>query len=218
MRVVRRQCFCMGALLCAFAASGARAANEEEQVWISNTLVAEASKRDTIIMSVGQRFRPPSAGGDQQVAYTVLEHSFDKHFQMGAMGYYRSDPEQELRLYEQVTFERGPWSSRTRLEERYLSPLDKVSWRLRQRIRFVKPIDRDEKWNAIAMTEYLFHMNAARPTDKTGLAVSRYMIGVNRALTKNLALQFIYMRQRTFRTDAPDTIAHIPWMTVRWSM
>lgn len=199
-------------------ANPARAASSEGQAWISNTAIANPSERDMIVMSVGQRFRPGTAGGDQQIGYILLEHDMSKAIQMGAMAYYRSDPEHELRLYQQFALGDGPLSSRTRLEERFLSSVDAVSWRLRQRIRYVRPLDRDQKWTLIGMGEWLFHFNRARPTDKTGLAVVRQFVGVNHAVTKQMDVQLMYMRQRTIRDEAPDTIAHIPWLTVRWHL
>lgn len=205
-------------ILCPANGNPAFAATSEGQAWISNTAIAHPTERDMIVMSIGQRFRPETAGGDQQIGYVLLEHDVSKAVQLGAMGYYRSDPEHELRLYQQFTLGEGPLTSRTRFEERFLSSVEAVSWRLRQRIRYEKPLDRDQKWTVIGMGEWLFHFNRARPTDKTGLAVVRQFIGVNHALTRQMDVQLMYMRQRTIRDDAPDTIAHIPWLTIRWHL
>lgn len=83
--------------------------------------------------------------GDQQIGYTLLEHGMTKTIQMGAMAYHRSDTEHELRRCQQFAFGEGALSIRTRLEERYLSSVDAVSWCLRHSVRYVRPRERDQK-------------------------------------------------------------------------
>lgn len=194
------------------------AASDDAQAWLSTMLVAHPTDRDMIILMAGQRFRPVRGGGDQQVAYAVLEHSLDPHFQIGTMAYYRSDPEQEVRVYEQFSLGNGPFTIRTRLEQRNLDANSHISWRLRQRFRMDYPLDRDGKTHLIAAAEFFVHLNRPSLGDKLGLAVTRYQLGVNRQIAKDLEVQLVYLRQQSYRDRAPDAVIHVPWLTLRWNL
>lgn len=175
----------------------------EAQFWTGLSAVARPSERDIVIMTIGQRFRPMESG-DQQVAYAIVEHRLSDLFQIGTLAYYRSDPERELRLYEQLTLSLGALSSRTRLEERYLSTASEISWRLRHRTRVAVPLDQAKRWTLIGMQEFYFNLNRARPIDVVGLAVFRHFAGGSYALSKALNVQLLYIRQKTMRADGAD--------------
>ena len=86
----------------------------------------------------------------------------------------------------------------------------------RQRLQASVPLDPAKQWTMIAVTEFFFHLNRARPSDRTGLAVMRQQIGLRHPIGKNLDAQLLYMRQQTFREARPDVVAHIPWLTLSW--
>ena len=115
-----------------------------------------------------------------------------------------------------MTLSKGIWQARTRMEERFFDNVDTASWRLRQRLQASVPLDRAKQWTMVAVTEFFFHLNRARPSDRTGLAVMRQQIGLRHPIGKNLDAQLLYMRQQTFREARPDVVAHIPWLTLSW--
>lgn len=208
-----------GALLLFAAASPAAAATEETQAWLTQSLVIKASDADTISIDASQRFRRDSSNGEQQAARVLLDHRIAKGVQVGGgIAYFHSEPEQELRLFQQVTLSKGIWLGRTRIEQRFFDTADRASWRLRQRVQASLPLDAGKKWTLVAATELMFHLNRARPSDKTGLAVMRNQIGLRHPITKALDAQLLYMRQQTFRDGRPDAVAHIPWLTLSWKI
>ena len=201
------------------AASPALAASQENQFWTSESLVVQASDADIVSLDFSQRFREASSGGEQQTARITIDHRIAKAVQIGGgIAFFRSDPEQEMRLFQQVTLSRGIWLSRTRIEQRFFDTADRASWRLRQRVQASVPLDAAKRWTLIAATELMFHLNRARPNDKLGLAVMRNQIGLRHPITRALDAQLLYMRQQSFRDGRPDAVAHIPWLTLSWKI
>ncbi|AEG47778.1 Protein of unknown function DUF2490 [Sphingobium chlorophenolicum L-1] len=200
-------------------ATPAAAATSETQLWTTESVAIQAGKADLITLDASQRFRSGAANGEQQTARLLIDHGIAPGVQIGGgMAYFRSGAEQEMRLFQQVTLTRGIWLSRTRIEQRFLDTADKAGWRLRQRMQASVPLDRAKRWTLIAATELMFHLNRARPSDKTGLAVMRNQIGLRHPIAKALDVQLLYMRQQSFREGRADAVAHIPWLTLSWKI
>lgn len=198
--------------------SPALAATQESQMWITEMATVHASKDDLVTIDASQRARSDTgSGGEQFLARIALDHRISPAVQVGgAIAYLKSEVDQELRFHQQVTLSKGIWQARTRMEERFFDNVDTASWRLRQRLQASVPLDRAKQWTMIAVTEFFFHLNRARPSDRTGLAVMRQQIGLRHPIGKNLDAQLLYMRQQTFREARPDVVAHIPWLTLSW--
>lgn len=198
--------------------SPAVAATQESQLWITEMATIHASKDDLVTIDASQRARSDTgSGGEQFLARIALDHRISPAVQVGgAIAYLKSEVDQELRFHQQVTLSKGIWQARTRMEERFFDNVDTASWRLRQRLQASVPLDRAKQWTMIAVTEFFFHLNRARPSDRTGLAVMRQQIGLRHPIGKNLDAQLLYMRQQTFREARPDVVAHIPWLTLSW--
>lgn len=198
--------------------SPAVAATQESQMWITEMATIHASKDDLVTIDASQRARSDTgSGGEQFLARIALDHRVSPAVQVGgAIAYLKSEVDQELRFHQQVTLSKGIWQARTRMEERFFDNVDTASWRLRQRLQASVPLDRAKQWTMIAVTEFFFHLNRARPSDRTGLAVMRQQIGLRHPIGKNLDAQLLYMRQQTFREARPDVVAHIPWLTLSW--
>ncbi|WP_242124842.1 DUF2490 domain-containing protein [Sphingobium sp. Sx8-8] len=211
---------CDATLLIAIsAAAPAAATNSESQGWVTESLIVRASDADTVMLDTSQRFRRESSNGDQQVARVSLDHRIATGVQIGGgFAYFRSGPEQEMRLFQQMSMARGLWLARTRIEQRFFDTADKASWRLRQRVQLSVPLDSAKQWMLIAATELMFHLNRAKPSDKTGLAVMRNQIGLRHPITRTLDAQLLYMRQQTFRDGKPDSVVHVPWLALSWKI
>ena len=202
------------ALLSLAIGPAARATEEESQLWLGASATMKASPRDMVVIDIGHRFRRDESNGDQQLARIALDHSVAKNVQIGGgIAYFHSEPEQELRLFQQLTATHGIFQSRTRMEQRFFDTADEASWRLRQRFQASIPLDPAKRWTLVAATELFFHLNRAKPSDKTGLAVMRQQAGMRHALSKALDVQLLYMRQQGFRDDRPDAVVHVPWLT-----
>lgn len=195
------------------------AATEETQAWLAESVSVAASPDDMVSLDVSQRFRRASSGRDQQTARILLDHRIAKGVQLGGgIAFFHSQPEQELRFFEQATVTRGIWLARTRLEQRFFDTADRASWRLRQRVQAAIPLGIPKGPTLIAATEFFFQLNRAKASDKTGLATMRQQIGLRQPLGRAVDLQLLYMRQQSFRDHRPDAVAHIPWATLSWKI
>ncbi|WP_146001549.1 DUF2490 domain-containing protein, partial [Sphingobium fuliginis] len=105
-------------------------------------------------------FRQASSNGGQQTVRVLIDHRVAGAVQIGGgVAFFRSEPEQEMRLFQQVTLTKGIWMSRTRIEQRFFDTTDRASWRLRQRMQASVPLDAAKRWTLIAAAELMFHLN-----------------------------------------------------------
>lgn len=207
-------------ILALAAASPASAATEENQAWMTEQMLFRIDADNVVALDSSQRARGDSrSGGEQFLARMTIDHRVAPIVQVGGgLAYLKSEIDQEMRLFEQVTLTRGIWMSRTRLEQRFFDTADEASWRLRQRVQAALPIDHAKRWTVIVAAEAFFHLNRARPSDKTGLASMRHQIGIRHPLAKAVDAQLLYMRQQNFRDGRPDVVSHIPWLTLSWRL
>lgn len=201
-------------------AAPATAATSETQAWLSESVTIRADPVTIVTLDSSQRARADAAsGGEQFLVRGAIDHAIAPGVQLGGgLAWLKSESDQEMRLFQQATFTKGIWSARTRLEQRFFDNADTASWRLRQRVQAAVPIDSAKQWTLIAASEIMFHLNRARASDKTGLAVMRHQIGLRHPIGKGVDAQLLYMRQQTFREARADVVAHIPWLTLSWRM
>lgn len=195
----------------------ARAA-EDTQLWVSEALTFKADNNDSVTLDFSQRARSDAtSGGEQSLSRITWDHRIAEGVQIGGgFAYLKSEVDQELRFHQQLTVSHGILQSRTRLEQRFFDNADEASWRLRERIQATVPLDADKKWALVGATEFFFHLNRAKPSDKTGLAVMRLQGGIRRSLSKSVDIQLLYMRQQTFRDNKADMFNHVPWLSLNW--
>ncbi|HUD93401.1 MAG TPA: DUF2490 domain-containing protein [Sphingobium sp.] len=196
------------------------AATEESQAWMTEHVTIRAGQDNIVSIDSSQRARSDGkSGGEQFLARIGIDHRLTPAVQLGGgVAYLKSEIDQEMRLYQQLTLAKGIWLSRTRIEQRFFDNADEASWRLRQRVQASLPIDRAKRWTLVAAGELFFHLNRARPSDKTGLAVMRHQIGVRHPIARAVDAQLLYMRQQNFRDGRPDVVSHIPWLTLSWRL
>lgn len=196
----------------------ALAATQESQAWLSQVVTIRASEADLVTIDASQRARSDGkSGGEQFLARVAIDHRIAPVVQVGGgFAYLKSEVDQELRLFQQVTLAKGIWQARTRMEQRFFDNVDAPVWRLRQRLQASVPVDRAKQWTVIAATEIFFHLNRGRPSDKTGLATMRHQIGLRHPVAKGVDAQLLYMRQQNFRDGRPDVVSHVPWLTLNW--
>lgn len=211
-----RACF---VILLAIPAS-ATGATSESQAWMTQSAAVRADKATTVMIDLSQRGRSDSrSGGEQLLQRLSVDHRIAPGVDLGGgLTYVWGESEQEMRLHQQIVLTRGILLLRTRMEQRFFDTADEASWRLRQRVQMALPIDAAKRWTLIAATEFFFHLNRARPSDKTGLATMRQQIGLRHPLTPAIDAQLLYMRQQNFRDARPDAVAHIPWLTLSWRL
>ncbi|NWK94766.1 DUF2490 domain-containing protein [Sphingobium lactosutens] len=200
--------------------SAAWAATEESQAWMTEHVTIRADQDNLVSIDSSQRARSDGrSGGEQFLARIGIDHRMTPAVQLGGgVAYLNSEVDQEMRLYQQLTLTRGLWLSRTRVEQRFFDNASEASWRLRQRVQASVPVDRAKQWTLIAAGEFFFHLNRARPGDRTGLAMMRHQIGIRHPIARAVDAQLLYMRQQNFREGRPDVVSHIPWLTLSWRL
>ena len=109
----------------------------------------------------------------------------------------------ENRIFEQYLWSRpagrGNLSARTRMEQRYFENTEKVTWRLREQVRFVRPLERQPWLAPIVWEEILFHLNSTSRAQH-GLDQNRVFAGVGLNVSPKARIEVGYMNQFSHST------------------
>lgn len=88
----------------------------------------------------------------------------------------------------------GSFSSRTRLESRHIETNDGALGRLRQQVRFSRPIHKGGRLAIVGGDEIMFHLNDTSRIAK-GLEQNRVFAGISHALSPTTRLEAGYLNQ-----------------------
>jgi hypothetical protein len=88
----------------------------------------------------------------------------------------------------------GTFALRTRLESRHIETNDGPIGRLRQQVRFSRPIHRGGRLAIVGADEILFHLNDTSRIAK-GVEQNRVFAGISHALTPTMRLEMGYLNQ-----------------------
>jgi hypothetical protein len=88
----------------------------------------------------------------------------------------------------------GAFSVRTRLESRHIETNDGPLGRLRQQVRFSRPIHRGGRLAIVGADEIMFHLNDTSRIAK-GVEQNRVFGGISHALTPSMRLEIGYLNQ-----------------------
>ena len=101
----------------------------------------------------------------------------------------------------------GAFSARTRLEQRFVRSGDDVGWRLRQQLRYDRPIGRDPDVSFVAHAEVFVAMNDTDWGASGGFDRIRSFVGVAIPVRETVSLEIGYLNQLDDR--AIDRIDHV---------
>lgn len=117
----------------------------------------------------------------------------------------------EDRSFQQISWKLGKrLSSRTRLEQRWLSTGSDMGWRLRQMLRFAQPLS-DTK-GSVAALGYIEGFAALNDTDwgaRRGLDRVRSFIGAEVPVGGMSTLEIGYLNQTVNQASRSDTMDHV---------
>lgn len=205
------------AVVSAMMATHARSETQEAQGWLTEALTFKADGSTTVTIDLNQRARPQGSDDEQFLHRVTIEHRIAPGLRVGGgMLYAFSDTERELRPHQQITYAKGIFETRTRLEQRFFEHAPRTGWRLRQRAQLLIAIDDAKRWNAVVAGEVMFHLNRARDNDSRGLAVLRSEVGVRHKVSRHLDVQLTYLRQQGIREDRADQVVHTPWLRLNF--
>lgn len=117
----------------------------------------------------------------------------------------------DQRIWQQATYSigQGDWGSlsgRTRLEQRFLNTGDDTGYRLRQFVRYTKPLA--PKWKFVAWNEIFIALNDTDFGAEDGLDQNRTFVGANFAVSKRFSLEAGYLLNRLRRPGADGLTNH----------
>jgi hypothetical protein len=203
-------------LAASLAAAPAWAEENEAQLWLNQQGSIALDHNDDLLFELNERARGDSHGGDQYQARLGLDHAIGGGVKIGgAVTYQRSGTQDEFRTHQQLTWSRGAFTSRSRLEQRFIEGDDRMALRLRQRLQLTTPMGGG--WSALGYVEGSFTLRAGKPGGDTGLTSLRTLLGVRRDLAHNIVGTLAYVRQQDVRTGAPDRVGHAPYIGLSFS-
>lgn len=204
------------ALLCM--ASPVLASENEAQLWLNEQIATDLGESTRLEFEVDERIRSDAFGGDQYEVRLGAYRDIGSGFKIGAaVVYQRTDTQDEIRAQQQLQFDTGPLSLRTRFEQRFIEDVGPTVYRFRQRVQLSQPLDEARRWTAFANVEGYFTLNESRPGALTGLTSLRSQIGVRRKLSDTVTVGLIYLRHQDMRRNAPDRVGHAPQLSAAFS-
>jgi len=122
--------------------------------------------------------------------------------------------QREDRPYQQLTLRlghvaRAALSSRTRLEQRFVSTGDDTGWRVRQQVRLAWPLSGKGKSAFYVSEEPFFALNSTDWGARAGFDQLRSAAGFSLPAGKHLTADIGYLNQWTVRRGRPDGLAHV---------
>jgi uncharacterized protein DUF2490 len=118
----------------------------------------------------------------------------------------------EKRLFEQYLWSGrslgGSLALRTRLEQRWAEGNNALVWRIRQQIRYTRPIAPNSRYSLIGWEEIFFHFNETVRYVR-GFEQNRVFGGVSRTLTDRVRIEIGYLNQFSRSVIGPDRLNHI---------
>ncbi len=118
----------------------------------------------------------------------------------------------EHRLWQQLLwsseFDRFSFTSRSRLEQRFIEGAGVTAWRYRQFVRLAHPLARPLPLSLVLWDEAFVHLNSASPTIQTGLDQNRIFAGLGWQVTQPARIEIGYLNQ-FIDTPSLNRIHHI---------
>ncbi len=118
----------------------------------------------------------------------------------------------EKRLFQQYLWSGhglgGTLSLRTRLEQRWSESNSGLAVRVRQQIRYTRPIVPRSRLSLVGWEEIFVHTNATTRYDR-GLDQNRVFGGVSRTVNEKLRFEVGYLNQFSHSVSGPNRINHI---------
>jgi hypothetical protein len=229
VRLIRLAC----ALLFLAPALRARAQNEDFGIWVGGFVngklppaLNDTSGSWRLWLDVQLRFGDDASTFAQGIIRPGVGYSLSRAWTVW-LGYayirteppYASTSTYESRLWEQATWSGrvggSRLSSRTRLEERFVSTGSQTGWRLREFVKLIVPIA--SRWSGVVSDEFFYNLNSTNYGATAGPDRNRFFIGPGVSVSPTVTIEFGYLHQYTFRNNAPDKIDNVLAASVFWN-
>ncbi|MCX8048282.1 MAG: DUF2490 domain-containing protein [Methylohalobius sp.] len=216
----------LSAFLLLFSAIGQAETQEDFRLWSNVTAVTNLGRVDERLArwrlwtEVQNRWRDMAKDADLDQLLVRLGLGYALTGQLTAWAGYGYIPTftpadkvvNEHRLWQQLLWVEsfGPWhfSSRTRLEERFIEGAKELLWRYRQFVRLSYPLSLDLPVSLVLWDEVFFHLNSASPAIQSGFDQNRAFLGIGWQPVPTTRIEAGYLNQFL---DLPtlDRVNHI---------
>lgn len=119
---------------------------------------------------------------------------------------------QEHRLFEQYVWSGaaagGTLSSRSRLEQRRIETDSALAWRLREQVRFARPVGNGSRTSLVVWDEFTAHLRTTTLTTR-GMDQNRVFAGLSRSLPTTARVEAGYLNQFIKGHGSPNRMNHI---------
>lgn len=205
-------------------ATPATASTNDTQYW--QTLSANVKLNDEFQATGEAVFRSSDKKGFYEIESSALVgYKASKHVVLWA-GYvfnplydHGDFTTREHRARQQISLEKYKLgnlnlSGRLRAEQRWREGADGTGWRLRPYIKASLPIADEGKTQLVVTNEAFINLNITSFQKTDGWDRTRSFVGINRAISKQFAIEGGYMLQHGYVKDKPDTNDHVLTVTL----
>lgn len=218
---MRRLLLCLSACLATVPAVASAATSQDEQVWLNLTAMGSI-KGDLVYFA---EIQPRIGDGASRVDQAILRGAIGWKLSPSLTAYQGyahvivptdGGPDvNEERSFQQISWTLAkPWggelSSRTRLEQRWRSDGRDMGWRLREMIRYEKPLRaQDDAVNALVYAEGFAALNDTDWGARSGFDQLRGFVGAEIGLPGASTLEVGYLNQVVNRTGGDTRVNHV---------
>ena len=225
MRTTMSKTIACTAMLTAIAlATPAAASTNDTQYW--QTLSANVKLNDEFQVTGEAIFRSSDRKGFYEIENSYLVgYKASKHVVLWA-GYvfnplydHGDFTTREHRARQQISLEKYKLgnvalSGRLRAEQRWREGADGTGWRLRPYVKASLPIANEGKTQLVVTNEAFINLNTTSFQKTDGWDRTRSFVGINRAISKKVAIEGGYMLQHGYVRNGPDTNDHVLTVTL----
>ena len=219
-----RSILCACALLTGTAAQAATA--QDEQAWLNLTAMGPVTGNLIYFAEIQPRFGNGVSQPDQTILRGAVGWKLSPQLSLYQGYAHIVLPTQdgrdinEERSFQQINWTIGkPWdgelSSRTRIEQRWRSDGDGMGWRLREMLRYEKPLNPgSEALNALVYAEAFVALNSTDWGQKTGFDQLRSFVGAEVKLMGKSTAEIGYLNQLVDQRDGNQRMNHVASITL----
>ncbi len=211
----------------------ARAQNEDFGVWLGGFVngklpraLNDSSGSWRLWLDVQIRYGDDASTFAQGILRPGVGYSLSKSWTAWlGYAYVRTEPPYaSTSTYESRIWEQASWSgrvgtsrlsSRTRLEERFVSTGSQTGWRLREMVKLSVPLG--SIWSGVIYDEYFYNLNSTNYGATAGSDRNRFFVGPGVAVSPTVTIEFGYLHQQVFRNNDPDKIDNVFAASVFWN-
>lgn len=198
--------------------------SEDEQFWLNLTAMGPVSGKLVYFAEVQPRMGDGVSRIDQTILRGALGWQLSRNLTV-YQGYAHvvlpmdgGKDVNEERSFQQVTWTIGrPWngelSSRTRLEQRWRSDGDDMGWRLREMLRYEKPLMAGSKVNALIYAEGFAALNDTDWGARTGFDQLRSFLGAELGTGGKSTIEVGYLNQLVNQPAGNRRVNHVASLT-----